>query len=126
MFSKLDLQSGFHQPRIREGDQHKTAFTTPGGQYDWVTRPFGLTNTPSCFQQLMNHVHLRCYFLPLLLFVGAFFLFGGRFLEHFFFLAEIFFVVGSHASQIYECRGWHNPDGTGKMEQGTWGTRIHP
>ena len=37
MFSKLDLQSEFHQLRIREGDQHKTAFTTPGGQYEWVT-----------------------------------------------------------------------------------------
>jgi len=59
MFSKLDLQSGFHQLRIREGDQHKTAFTTPGAagaQYEWVTCPFGLTNTPSCFQELMNHV----------------------------------------------------------------------
>jgi len=56
MFSKLDLQSGFHQLRIREGDQHKTAFTTPGGQYDWVTCPFSLTNTPNCFQRLMNHV----------------------------------------------------------------------
>jgi len=59
MFFKLDLQSGFHQLRIREGDQHKTAFTTPGAagaQYEWVTCPFGLTSTPSCFQRLMNHV----------------------------------------------------------------------
>jgi len=59
MFSKLDLQSGFHQLRIREGDQHKTTFTTPGAvgaQYEWVTCPFSLTNTLSCFQRLMNHV----------------------------------------------------------------------
>jgi len=53
MFSKLDLQSGFHQLRIRDGDQHKTA---PGGQHEWVTCPFGLSNTPSCFQRLMNRI----------------------------------------------------------------------
>jgi len=56
MFSKLDLQSGFHQLRIREGDQYKTAFVTPGGQYEWVTCPFGLSNTPSYFQRLMNDI----------------------------------------------------------------------
>jgi len=59
MFSKLDLQSGFHQVQICEGDHHKTAFTTPGAaraQYEWVTCLFSLTNTPSCFQRLMNHV----------------------------------------------------------------------
>ena len=56
MFSKLDLQAGFHQLRIREADQHKTAFITPHGLYEWVTCPFGLSNTPSCFQRLMNNI----------------------------------------------------------------------
>jgi len=43
MFSKLHLQPGFHQLRIRESDQYKTAFTAPGAagaQYEWVTYPF--------------------------------------------------------------------------------------
>jgi len=56
MFSKLDLHSGFHQLLIREGDQRKTAFVTPGGQYVRVTCPFGLSNTPSYFQRLMNDI----------------------------------------------------------------------
>ena len=46
IFSKLDLQSEFHQLRIREGDQHNTAFPTPGAagaQYESVTCPFSLT-----------------------------------------------------------------------------------
>ena len=56
MFSKLDLHSGFHQLRIREGDQHKTACVTPGRQYEWVTCPIGLSITPSYFQRLMNDI----------------------------------------------------------------------
>lgn len=60
--SKIDLQSGFHQLRIRESDIHKTAFITPMGQYEYVTAPFGLSSTPSAFQRLMSFVleeHIR-------------------------------------------------------------------
>ena len=38
------------------GDQHKTAFVMPSGQYKLVTCPFGLSNTPSYFQCLMNDI----------------------------------------------------------------------
>ena len=56
IFSKMDIRWGFHNLRIREGDEHKAAFATHRGLFEPLVMQFGMTNAPSGFQDLMNDV----------------------------------------------------------------------
>ena len=56
IYMKLDIQWGYNNVHIKEGDEHKAAFKTCYGLYELMVMFFGLTNSPATFQTMMNHI----------------------------------------------------------------------
>jgi hypothetical protein len=71
VFSTLDLRAGYHQLPIQEEDKAKIAFWGVNFHdkdclYQWKFLPFGLKNTPTEFQRVMDRIlvgldFFRCY-----------------------------------------------------------------
>lgn len=56
MFTKLDLCNAYHLVCIKRSDEWKRDFCTPSGHSEYHVMPFGLSNSPSVFQVLVNNV----------------------------------------------------------------------
>ena len=77
-FTTMDAERGFFQVEVREADRHKTAFSTPIGLLEYNVMPMGLTNSPPCFQRLMDivlrglHKHAVCFIDDVIVFSKGF------------------------------------------------------
>ena len=56
IFTKFDVRWGYNNIRIKAGDKEKGAFKTKYGLFEPLVMFFGLTNSPSTFQTMMNHI----------------------------------------------------------------------
>jgi len=56
VFTKIDLQWGYNNIRIKEGDEWKVVFTTHVGSFKPVVMFFGMTKSPTTFQAMMNEI----------------------------------------------------------------------
>ena len=55
-FSTLDLRAGYHHIPLDKSSIPKTAFNSPFGKYEYVKVPFGLTQAPAYFLELMTGI----------------------------------------------------------------------
>ena len=55
-FTMLNLRSGYYHIALGDDAIKKTAFVMPLGKYAYLKVPFGLAQTPTHFQNLMNKV----------------------------------------------------------------------
>ena len=54
--SCIDLKSAYNQIRVDKLDQHKTAFSSLWGLYEFTRMPFGLINASATFQRMMSQL----------------------------------------------------------------------
>jgi hypothetical protein len=57
IFSKVDVRQGYNNIHIKKGDEWKAAFKTKFGHWEPLVMFFGLTNSPSTFQEMMNVIY---------------------------------------------------------------------
>ena len=81
-FSKIDLKSGFWQIPMEESSIPKTAFTTHRGLYECLIMPFGLKNSPSTFERVIEHVFTEELWNSILVYLDDIIIYSRTLEEH--------------------------------------------
>nr|GEV04615.1 putative reverse transcriptase domain-containing protein [Tanacetum cinerariifolium] len=82
VYSKIDLRSGYHQLRVHEEDIPKTSFKTCYGHYEFQVMPYGLTNAPAVFMNLINRVCKSYLDKFMIIFIDDIFIYSNIKQEH--------------------------------------------
>jgi hypothetical protein len=81
-FTSLDLRAGFHQIRLKPGEEYKTTFQTHCGQYEFKVMAFGLTGAPGSFQDAMNTTLQPCLRIFVLVFFDDILIYSKTLEDH--------------------------------------------
>jgi len=82
IFSKIDLRGAYNLLRIRPGDEWKTAFVCPQGQFEYNVMPFGLKTAPAIFQSMMEDIFSNLLRQSVLIYLDDILIFSKTKEEH--------------------------------------------
>ncbi|CAO1939527.1 unnamed protein product [Urochloa humidicola] len=99
-FSSLDLNSGFHQIRMKAGEEYKTAFQTHFGHFEFKVMSFGLCGAPGTFQGAMNSTLKPLLRKCVLVFFDDILVFSKSFAEHIDHLRAVFQLLSADQWQV--------------------------
>lgn len=81
-FTTMDCAQGFYQILVDKRDRHKTAFSTPVGNFQFVRCPFGARNSPAVFQSEINRIFADGLYSKCIVYVDDILVFGRTRAEH--------------------------------------------
>lgn len=81
-FSTMDCEQGFYQVLVDARDRHKTAFSTPIGNFQFIRCPFGARNSCAVFQSEMNRILRDGLYSKCMVYVDDIIVFGREKAEH--------------------------------------------
>jgi hypothetical protein len=82
IFTKLDIQQGFHHIRMSSESEDLTTFQYQYRTYKYKVMPFRLTNRPTTFQQLVNNIFIDCLDKFLIAFIDNLLIYSENKLKH--------------------------------------------
>ena len=89
IFTKIDLRGAYNLLRIRPGDEWKTAFVCPQGQFEYLVMPFGLKTAPAIFQGMMEDIFGDLLGRTVLIYLDDILIFSSSEEEHFDHVKEV-------------------------------------
>ena len=108
VYSKIDLRTGYHQLRVRDTDIPKTTFRTRYGHFEFTVMPFGSTNAPAAFMDLMHRIFQPYLDQFVVVFVDEILIYSHSEWEHEYHLRIVLQLLRDH--QLYakfsKCKFW--------------------
>lgn len=99
-FTSLDLRAGYHQIRMRPEDEHKTAFKTHHGHFEFRVMSYGLTSAPATFQGLINSILAPLLRKGVLVFIDDILIYNPYLLKHEDLLRRVLEILDQHQLKI--------------------------